>query len=195
MNRAKPGEYACGDSWAVNRGTFLLVDGLGHGPDAAQAAKVAVNAFYQQTSHSPGTVLERIHSAMQGTRGAAIAVAEVDRSIGEICFAGIGNIAGAIIYDESSRSMVSHYGIIGYQMRKVQEFTYPCPAGSLLILSSDGITTGMSLAPYPGLAGQHPALIAGVLYRDFQRTNDDATILVARMPLSDALSRAGSSLA
>ncbi|MEX2271144.1 MAG: hypothetical protein WD690_06725 [Vicinamibacterales bacterium] len=36
------------------------------------------------------------------------------------------------------------------------------------------------LSDYAGLAERDPALIAGVLYRDFSRDRDDVTIVVAR---------------
>lgn len=187
VNRALAGEPVCGDGWAVKqspgRAVFLVVDGLGHGEDAAVAARAALAAFEAVgTAHpgQPGTVLERLHEAMTGTRGAAAAVAEWDEKQETVCFAGVGNIAGEIVSGAGSSRMVSHHGIVGYQVRRIQEFTYACPADSLLLLSSDGIATLSSLAAYPGLAAQEPALIAGVLYRDFNRERDDATIVVAR---------------
>lgn len=184
VNRPKPGQIACGDHWAVvstgRRQIFLVADGLGHGPEAAEAGRNAVKAFHQHSSKSPGAVLEAIHSALHGTRGAAVAVAEVNEDTQTVCFAGVGNIAGEILNNLNS-GMMSHHGIVGFQIRKVQEFLYPYTTDSLLLLSSDGIATMGSLAAYPTLLSLQPALIAGILYRDFQRTNDDTTILVARI--------------
>jgi hypothetical protein len=62
----------------------------------------------------------------------------------------------------------------------VQTFTYPWPAGALLVLASDGISTHWSLDAYPGLRHRDPVLVASVLYRDFVRGRDDATVVVAR---------------
>ena len=76
--------------------------------------------------------------------------------------------------------MVSHNGTVGHVTRKVQEFVYPWLPGALVIMHSDGLGTQWSLERYPGLALRDPALIAGVLYRDFQRGRDDVTVLVAR---------------
>jgi len=67
----------------------------------------------------------------------------------------------------------------GYNVRRIQAFDYPFRHG-LVILYSDGLTTGVSLARYPRLAAAHPTLIAGVLYRDFSRHRDDATVLVGK---------------
>ena len=65
--------------------------------------------------------------------------------------------------------------------RTTQEYTYPIESHSLLTMFSDGLATKTGISPYTGLQGRHPALIAGLLYRDFTRRRDDATVLVARM--------------
>ena len=65
-------------------------------------------------------------------------------------------------------------------MFKVQEFSYPFPSNALIILHSDGLTTHWNMDAYPGLIVKPPSLIAGVLYRDFQRGNDDVTVVAAR---------------
>jgi hypothetical protein len=65
-------------------------------------------------------------------------------------------------------------------MRKVLEFSAPWSAESLLLMHSDGLNTHWSFDPYPGLMERHPSLIAGVLYRDFARSRDDVTVVVAR---------------
>lgn len=186
VNRPIRGEEACGDHWAVatstdRRRVFMIADGLGHGPSAAEAGQKAVRAFHQNSHKRPGAVIEAVHAALHGTRGAAVAVADVDEDTRTVCFAGVGNIAGEILNDVSNSSMMSHHGIVGFQMRKVQEFAYPYTPDSLLLMSSDGIATLGSFAAYPTLLQQPPALIAGILYRDFQRRNDDSTILITRL--------------
>jgi hypothetical protein len=65
-------------------------------------------------------------------------------------------------------------------MRRVQEFSYPWPSTSTLIMHSDGLTTSWRLDQYPGLLARHPSLIAGVLYRDASRGRDDVCVVVAR---------------
>ena len=68
---------------------------------------------------------------------------------------------------------MSHNGTVGHEARHFQEFTYPFPAGAVLVMHSDGLASRWSLDPYPGLIARDPALLAGVLYRDFQRGRDD----------------------
>ena len=180
----KSGESACGDAWAVEQGSerclVLVADGLGHGPLAAEAAHAAIRIFLDNAHAGPVAFLQAAHLALRSTRGAAVAIAEVDLDREVVLFAGVGNIAGAVLAGEVSRSMVSHNGTIGGESRKFQEFSYPFPRGALLIMHSDGLASRWSLAPYPGLALRDPALIAGVLYRDFQRGRDDVTVVVAR---------------
>ena len=177
------GEDECGDGWAVRcdaRGaTLLAADGLGHGPEAARAAAAAVKALGRDKSAEAGLLMEAAHEALRPTRGAALATARIDFDSDELRFAGVGNIAGCVIGD-GRRPLVSHNGIVGHNMRKVQEFVLPFAPGALCIMHSDGIQTQWDLARYPGLAGRSTVLIAAMLMRDFIRRRDDAMVLVVR---------------
>jgi hypothetical protein len=180
----KPGERVCGDAWeVVQTGARVLVmvaDGLGHGQQAAEAAQTAARIFRQSVGLGPVAILQDAHAALRATRGAAVAVAEVDLDARALRYAGVGNIAGCVIADGASRSMVSHNGTLGHQAHKFQQFDYPFPEGALLVMHSDGVVSRWNLDPYPGLAQRDPALVAGVLYRDFQRGRDDVTVVAAR---------------
>lgn len=187
LSLALAGEDESGDGWAVSldaRGANLLgVDGLGHGPIAAEAALAAIESLEQSPSAEPARVMDNAHKVMRATRGAAMAAARIDFDRDEVRFAGIGNI-GACVYDDGvRRQLVSHNGIVGNNMRKVQEFTVPCAPGALCILHSDGLSAQWSLEAYPGLQARHPALIGAVLMRDFARARDDAMVLVVRRAL------------
>ncbi len=180
----KIGEDANGDAWAAagtaeNR-TYLVVDGLGHGVAAAEAAKAAVQEFNRCADASSITeILTSIHEALRHTRGAAVAVARTDESREELLFGGIGNIGGAIITDGNVRKTVSRNGTAGLTVRRIQEYSYPFTSGSTFFMYSDGLVSSWNCAGYPGLLARHPLLIAGVLFRDFRRDRDDVTILVA----------------
>jgi len=177
-----PGEIECGDGWAVMwRPTVLrvlVVDGLGHGLAAAEAAKAAVDVFQRGRDDSPTASIARIHEGIRHTRGAAAAVGEIDWAGGVVTFCGVGNIAGLIASGDAERHLVTHNGTVGHDARRMQLFTYPWPKGSLLLLHSDGLTTHWRAGDYPGLLACRPAVAAGVLYRDFRRRRDDATVLV-----------------
>jgi anti-sigma regulatory factor (Ser/Thr protein kinase) len=178
------GEDECGDGWGVacdpTGATLIAADGLGHGPEAASAARAALGALVQRPQAEPGPLVEAAHAALRATRGAALAAARIDFAADQVRFAGIGNIGAYVIDGEVRRALVSHNGIVGHNMRKVQEFSVPCPAGALLILHSDGIQTQWSLDKYPGLLARSPALIAAMVMRDFIRRRDDAMVLVVR---------------
>jgi len=180
----RTGETVCGDSWAMTpdaSGACLLVaDGLGHGPGAADASREAVRIFHKRAAEGPVAVLRFAHDALRSTRGAAVAVADIDCESEVITFAGVGNVAGTILADSGRRNMVSHNGTLGHAARTFAEFTYPWTSAALIVLNSDGLVSHWSLDAYPGIASRDASLIAAVLYRDFTRGRDDATVVVAK---------------
>ena len=182
---AKLDEKVCGDAWAVTAGhgrnTVLIVDGLGHGLLAFEAAQQALRVFGEQAGTRPEASLQVLHDAMHGTRGAAAAIAEIDWRGRKLRYAGAGNIVGALVPVEGAASnMVSYNGTLGKEISRFQDFTYPWPDQGLLILHSDGLSSQWDLEPYPGLTRKDPSLIAGVLYRDFANRRDDVVVLVGR---------------
>lgn len=181
------GEVECGDAWDLrqvdNGMVAIVVDGLGHGPLAAVAAAEALTVFDETRFDSPTGYFEAAQGVMSATRGAAIAVAQVDLQGHTLQYSGVGNIVGSIFSVRSStaRSLLSHNGIVGSGQPKLQQFEYPWADGDLLIMHSDGLATRWKLTDYPGLAQADAAAIAAVLYRDARRERDDATVLVARL--------------
>lgn len=179
----KLGEEVCGDSWAFSGGpeetTLMVADGLGHGPEAAEASVQAVRLFHRFNGHRAPVLLDYIHGGLRATRGAAVSVARFQPASGKVVYAGIGNIAGVIVANGELKRMVSMPGTAGHNARKIQAFEYPFASG-LVILHSDGLASSWTLDRYPDLAQRHPVLIAAVLYRDLTRRRDDVTVLVAK---------------
>ncbi|MEJ7805341.1 MAG: SpoIIE family protein phosphatase, partial [Telluria sp.] len=178
------GEDLCGDAWNMGLSehgvTICTADGLGHGPDAARASDPAVAFASERPDFSATSLMALAHEALRGTRGAALAITVIDEQKGQLGFVGIGNIAGCIFMDGTRRHLMSHNGIVGSNLRKVQEFVHDWHSGAMVILHSDGIATRWDLENYAGLIFRHPSLIAAVLYRDFARKRDDAMVLVVR---------------
>ena len=178
------GEEVSGDGWSVktmpSSTLLMVVDGLGHGVMASEAAREAERIFSEAQTESPARILQDAHGALRKTRGAAMAVASINSPRRLIFFAGVGNISASIVTPDSSRGIASHNGTLGHQMQKLQEFSLPWNPNNLLIMHSDGLNTRWDLKAYPGLSSKSPAIIAGVLYRDFYRDRDDVTVLVAR---------------
>jgi anti-sigma regulatory factor (Ser/Thr protein kinase) len=181
---AKPGEAVSGDNWAVathrDELTVLVADGLGHGLGASEAARAATETLARHPQAEPQALIEACHAALGRTRGAAVAVARVVASGQRGSYAAVGNIVCRIESSAANRHLVSHNGTVGHVLRKVQEFSFPWPRDALLILHSDGLGTQWGLSAYPGLNQRHPALIAGVLYRDYDRGRDDVSVVVLR---------------
>lgn len=179
-----PGETRSGDGWAEHHteshSVYLVVDGLGHGHGAAEAADEAVDAFTRVATINPLDALDEIHHSLRKTRGAAASIASIDRNARKVRFAGVGNVAGAVLTETKSHSMVSHNGILGHTIPRVQDFTYDWPLGATLALYSDGISSHWNLMKFPGLSARSPMLGAAVIYRDYSRRRDDATVLLVR---------------
>ncbi len=178
-------EAVCGDAWAVTAGhlrnTILMVDGLGHGLHAFDAAQQALRAFWKHARERPESILRALNGTLHETRGAVAGVAEIDWDKRELRWAGAGNIAGSLVPVEGkASSLVSHSGTVGQNVTRFQEFTHRWPDKGLLILHSDGLSNRWTLEPYPGLSRRDPSLIAGVLYRDFASRRDDVVVLVGR---------------
>jgi hypothetical protein len=177
-------ETECGDAWSVResgqRFHLVLADGLGHGPQAAQAADRALEIFQGGPEGTPESTLHRIHSGLRATRGAAVSVVTVEPGRGKAWYAGIGNVSGTVVEGSQLKRMVSHNGIVGHAARTLRAFEYPWTPASLLIMHSDGLQSRWSLDPHPGLQVRHPGVIAGLLYRDFARPRDDVSVVVAR---------------
>ena len=185
VRQAKSGEPVCGDNWIArwfaDGWVCAVADGLGHGVIASDAASAIIEAVRSAPSRlSPVELVEAAHRAAKPTRGAAFGVAVLDQAARVIRYAGIGNIAAVVLNGAERRHLVSHNGIVGHEYRKVSEFAQPWQAQSVLVLHSDGIGTHWDLARYPGLLARDPSLIAGVLYRDFTRGHDDATVVVLK---------------
>lgn len=178
-------EVACGDAWHLaydgERLVAVLIDGLGHGVPATEAANAGAVAASNAGFLAPTDLIARLHAGMSGTRGGAAAVACLDVPRGVLRFAGIGNIAASVCDAQVTRGLASHPGIVGVQYRKVQAFDLHVQTGNLLVMHSDGLQARWSLRDYPGLVHRHPALVAAVLQRDFDRGRDDAGILVVRL--------------
>jgi hypothetical protein len=179
------GEQVCGDAWHArpysDGVTLLVADGLGHGLGASEASEAAVQAFEREPLGGEiARALESIHRAIRHTRGAAAAIASLTRGREVVRFSGIGNVSGVVDLDGLSRQTVSSNGTLGHQVHAFREFQYPWRSDGLLVMHSDGVSGRWTLDEYPGLRQRDPSLIAAILFRDFGRSRDDATVVVAR---------------
>jgi anti-sigma regulatory factor (Ser/Thr protein kinase) len=177
------GEIVSGDNWSSLRfGDSLavaVVDGLGHGPKAAEAAHAAIESFYRCIREvGPAQAIELAHQALLSTRGAVMAVACIDAQAQTLRFAGLGNISAVLHSQGSVTRLGSTDGTVGYGVRKARETSVAWTPRSTLIMNTDGLSSRWNLAKHPGLLACHPVLVAAVLHREFARNTDDATVVV-----------------
>jgi anti-sigma regulatory factor (Ser/Thr protein kinase) len=179
------GEIECGDGWAAwsagELTSVIVCDGLGHGLGAAVATRAALATFGRHAERGAPEILGLVHDALKGTRGAAVAIAELDRRHQTMRYCGIGNISAAILRpDANPQHLISLGGIVGHIVRRVQPFTYEWPHGGVLVMHSDGVDGHWAIAARDRLSGQRVDVIAGALLRDHRRERDDASVAVVR---------------
>jgi anti-sigma regulatory factor (Ser/Thr protein kinase) len=186
-NVPKKGEYVCGDACGYadlggGRFRFIAADGLGHGPLAADASQGALTVFKANAGVDMPQLMEKIHAALRPTRGAAVSMAEVDIGLQRVSYMGVGNIASSLVRPNGDIShLVTLNGTVGVVLPRLQQFTYPWSADTLLVMTSDGVKNHWRLDKYAGLMNRHSSLIAGVLFRDHSRKTDDTTAAVFRI--------------
>lgn len=185
VHQPKPEESVCGDGWLFaarpDGWVCAVVDGLGHGAMAAQAAQEALmgmRAMIDRTA-SPLQLLEAAHEAAKGTRGAALGVAVLNTKEGVVRFVGVGNISAVVLDGDQRRSLVSHNGILGAHLVRRSESMQRWSSQNTLVMHSDGLSIHWDPASYPGLLARDPSVMAGLLYRDWRR-RDDVTVVVVR---------------
>jgi len=186
LTRTLHGESVCGDTIAVRAvpgGWLLLVaDGLGHGPLAAEASRRAAEVLSDGRAVAPGEVVARMHAALTGTRGAAVAVTRVDLAARTATHAGVGNISGRVVDGSGrSRALISQPGIVGHRLPRVREAVVPLDDARLVVLHSDGLTEKWNGADLPDVDRHGPSVCAAQLVRDAGTRRDDASVLALRV--------------
>ncbi|MET7656741.1 ATP-binding SpoIIE family protein phosphatase [Streptomyces sp. NPDC005486] len=163
-------EYS-GDAWTCvrdgDRLTLMLADGLGHGPEAARASTAAVREVHRSAHLPPAELLRRLDEALRGTRGAAVAVAQLDVAAGRLRFAGIGNIGARLRQGDSWRHLLSRPGIVGTHRPSTLPVTEVAwAADRVLVLHSDGLPSRWAPPAGPWMLSADPAVAAAVTIRD-----------------------------
>lgn len=188
-SRPKPGEEVCGDEWVVEEGAertlFAAVDGLGHGDEAAAAARRAAEVLAQHAPEPLDGLLDVCHKALAETRGAAVTLAVADREGHGLRWLGVGNVAGFLVRHGSPATLgggplaaLVLGGIVGFQLPalRVPEPVETHP-GDVLILATDGVR--LDLGPGSKLSGPISRLACDLLERH-STPGDDALVLTAR---------------
>lgn len=187
VNMPYDGAEHSGDAWtwvrSGDRTTLMLADGLGHGPDAARASSAAVEQVRRSADLPPAELLRRLDTALRDTRGAAVAVAQLDVTAGRLDFAGIGNIGARLRRGALWHPLLSRPGIVGaHTPHQVPRHEVAWGDDCLLVLHSDGLPSRWSPGPAAHSGALDPAVIAAVIMRDASSparpVRDDTSVAV-----------------
>lgn len=186
----RAGEDANGDLVVVTsaRDPFrvTLIDGVGHGPAAATGSGTGARALLGRPEAGPADLVDALGVTLRGTRGAVAASAQVHLAARVLTYAAIGDVCGSLVGPERSTGLVTLDGTVGLTRRWARPHVEPWSERSLLVMHTDGIADRWSLDDHPGLSLRDPALICGVLMRDYATRADDATVLVVREQVQPA---------
>jgi anti-sigma regulatory factor (Ser/Thr protein kinase) len=187
ISRSHPDDPVCGDDATLVRSDrdllVSVVDGLGHGPQAREAAVRAIATLHDNAHLPLPELLARCDTELLGTRGAVMAVARIDLGAATVEHAAVGNTTSRMHEtDGTARPLLSTAGTLGVSRptRRLTAERVGFAASRVLTMVSDGIVTRLDLTGEPGLMRRHPVMIAHHVMSKFARGSDDAIVLVAR---------------
>jgi len=160
-----------------------VVDGLGHGKEAAAAAKVAVSVLESHLVEPVIPLVRLCHEELRATRGVVVSLASIDAVEGVMTWIGVGNVEGILLRADPQaqpaiESLLLRGGVVGGgELPPLSEAVLGISPGDTLIFATDGIRSGFAT----GLtAGTAPQLLANRILRHHAKGTDDALVLVAR---------------
>jgi negative regulator of sigma-B (phosphoserine phosphatase) len=183
-----PSEYTSGDRGiAVDIGgeaaLFGVVDGLGHGPAAAEAALRAVDVVTRASSERVEDLIQLCHRVLVGTRGVAMTLARVDFAASTLTWTGVGNVTADLVVKAPTGVQVRSSarlsgGIVGYRIPETTPTqVVSIRPGDLLVMSTDGIAE--DYLDHIDFSAPAVDIAEGLLGKDAKET-DDAMVLAAR---------------
>src|SRR5207237_561995 len=183
---ALPGEGESGDHYLVccNQGSILAaaIDGIGHGAEAASAAKAATAALRNGIGEPIIRLVAACHEKLRSTRGVVLSLASVDVKHGLMTWLGVGNVQGVLVRADkktsSQETLLLRGGVVGDHLPQLQAAVLPVAQGDLLVFATDGVRTDFvrTLSPM-----ENPQRAAERIMKDFCSHNDDALVLALRI--------------
>jgi phosphoserine phosphatase RsbX len=183
--QAMPGEAVSGDLAVVEAfaggALVAVVDGLGHGDDAAAAAAAAVAVLRSNAGDSIMQLVRRCHAALRHSRGAVLSLATFRAEADTMTWLGIGNVEGVLFRADRTvvptrESLLARSGVVGYQLPPLRERVLAVGCGDTLIFATDGIHQEFSGA---SPLGRSPQEVADDILDRYGKCTDDSLVLVA----------------
>jgi phosphoserine phosphatase RsbX len=166
-----------------NNGALIaVIDGLGHGAEAATAARIAAAAIELCAEEPIADIVQQCHAVLQRTRGVVLSMVSLDGASDQMIWIGVGNVeAGLYRVNEATRprreSLLLQGGVVGYLLPRLRPATLSIYPGDILVLATDGISDRFStVSPY----GREPQEVADDILARYGEETDDALVLVAR---------------
>jgi phosphoserine phosphatase RsbX len=182
-----PGQGQCGDHHLVccNRSGILIaaIDGIGHGEEAANAAKAAVSILKTGADEPVISLVQGCHEGLHSTRGVVMSLASIDPVQGMMTWLGVGNVQGVLMRAGARKGIVEQElllraGVVGSQLPPLQAAVLPIAQGDTLIFATDGVQSEF----VKGLSAlEPPQRAADRILEQYCRGNDDALVLVVRL--------------
>lgn len=157
----------------------VLIDGLGHGPEAAAAAATAIPVLEAHASEPVVGLVQRCHDALRKTRGAVMSLASFRTADSSMTWLGVGNVEAILVRGDGTRgeAIAVRGGVVGYQLPPLRTSTVRVSPGDALIMVTDGIHRDFTA----GFTIEHsPQEIAESILARSNRGTDDAHVVVAR---------------
>ena len=183
---ARPGQSESGDRHLVlstaDGGLVAVVDGLGHGAEAASAAKMAVMALERGADRPLVQIVRDCHQSLIGTRGAVLSAAAFSVIDDSMTWLGVGNVDGRLLRAPASggappEALLVRGGVVGAQLPPLVPRIVRLRRGDMLIIATDGIRSEFLDAPLPY---QEPQALADHVLARWSTQTDDALVLVVR---------------
>lgn len=180
-----PGEGESGDQHLVccnERGILTAaIDGIGHGAEAANAAKAAVTVLRNGIGEPIVSLVMTCHEKLRATRGVVLSLASVDVRQGLMTWLGVGNVHGVLVRADkklAQETLLLRGGVVGDHLPQLQAAVLPVGQGDLLVFATDGIRTGFTgtLSPL-----ENPQRAADRILKTFSNGSDDALVLALRI--------------
>jgi serine phosphatase RsbU (regulator of sigma subunit) len=160
-----------------------VIDGLGHGVEAAAAALEAARVLAAHAAEPLDALVARCHEALRGTRGAVMSLASLDARAGRMAWAGVGNVEAFLSRGDGPamarrEAIALQGGIVGYHLPTLRISSVPFSAGDVLTMATDGLRAGFADLVSPQASA---AELADAILARYGRGTDDALVLVARV--------------
>jgi negative regulator of sigma-B (phosphoserine phosphatase) len=181
---ALPGQTESGDLHLVvstaEKAVVAVVDGLGHGPEAAAASRIAIETVREHVNEPVISMLRRCHECLRQTRGAVISLASFNARDAMMTWAGIGNVAGFLFRADQNlphETLLLRGGVLGALLPPLQAAVLPVDPGDVLLFATDGVRTDFAENIIP-IASLHTT--AEAILTNYNKGTDDALVLAAR---------------